>query len=250
MDYCLIASPAKKMDKIEGPPYIEGYPCFLDRTEEIAARLRGLSFSEAKRVWSCSDELASLNYERHQHMDLLANPSPAVLAYEGIQFTHLAAGVLDEGSIEWLQAHYRIISGFYGLVRPLDGIQPYRLEMQAKLSVGDAKDLYRYWGDTIARELSKDFDTVVDIASVEYSKAVVPHARDLGMRIVEVKFGVMKGGAFRQPSTEAKAARGCFARWCAENRIDDPSAFPGFTERGYRLNGGRSTPTELCFVRE
>lgn len=250
MNLCLIASPAKKMDKVEGPPYVEAYPCFLERTEELAGALRDLSFEEAKRVWACSDELATLNYERHQHMDLRTDPSPAVLAYQGIQYTHLAAGVLDGDSIAWLQAHHRIISGFYGLLRPLDGVQPYRLEMQAKLSVGGTKDLYAFWGDAIARELSRDFDTVVDIASVEYSKAVVPHALDLGMRVIEVRFGVLKNGSFRQPSTEAKAARGCFARWCAEHKAGDPDAFRSFSERGYHLDEERSTPSELCFVRE
>ena len=250
MRFCVIASPAKTMNIVDGPPYVEGMPPFMERTVQLMHAIQELDYADAKALWQCSDELAQLNYERFSHMDLQGNLTPAVLAYEGIQYTHIAAGVLDQPAIDWLQEHFRILSGFYGVLRSLDGIVPYRLEMQAKLAIPPHKNLYAYWGSLLAEELSHSFDTIVDVASLEYSKAVVPHALKLGMRVVSCKFGVMKGGAFKQPSTEAKAARGTFTRWCAENGITDAADLVGFAERGYVLDESCSSADELIFVKK
>ena len=246
----MIISPAKKMNVVEGPPYVRELPAFRDKTERLMSVVQGLSLDEAQHLWACSDRLAALNYERFAHMDLDRDTTAAVIAYEGIQYQHLAPAVMDEAALAYLGAHLRILSGFYGVVRPFDGVVPYRLEMQAKLAVDGCRNLYEYWGNDLAVALAHEFDLLINLASVEYAKAVVPHAEPLGLPVLTCLFGsVRKDGAFVQRATEAKAARGTFVRWCAEHQIEDASALAGFDERGYALDVTRSDDTTLVFVR-
>lgn len=139
----IIISPAKKMVRQCDLLDIQGLPVFLERAEELLRKLRALSYEEAKKLWQCSDALAGLNYERLLSMDLLGQLTPAVLSYEGIQYQYMAPAVMEEGQLSYLQEHLRILSGFYGILKPMDGVTPYRLEMQAKLGEGG---LYSYWG--------------------------------------------------------------------------------------------------------
>ncbi|MEG1493420.1 MAG: YaaA family protein, partial [Gordonibacter sp.] len=180
MSLRFIVSPAKKMNVVDDAFAWRDLPVFLDRTEALMEAMRGRSYDEVKALWRCSDALAQLNHERFRTMDLRKSSlTPAVLAYEGIQYQHLAPQVMEATQLEYLQEHLRILSGFYGVLRPFDGVVPYRLEMQAKLGVGDAQDLYAYWGDALCRSLAQEADTIVNLASVEYAKAVLPHAADL-----------------------------------------------------------------------
>ena len=253
----IIVSPAKKMNVVEGPPYVTSTPRHLGRTQQLLERLQALSYDEAKTLWQCSDRLAQLNYERLHAMDLEHDLTAAVLAYEGIQYQHLAASVLDEKSLAWLDAHLRILSGFYGVLRPCDGVTPYRLEMQAKLAMPGTDeqpattDLYEFWGTTLAHSLATEFDVVVNVASIEYAKAVKPHLAGLGVRLLACLFGTIRAsdGRLLQRSTEAKAARGSFVRWCAEQGVTEPEQLREFSERGYRLDQSRSNEDTLVFVR-
>lgn len=250
MTFALILSPAKKMNVVEDPPLPTAEPVFLERTQLLADALAALSYEDAKALWQCSDALARPNWERHQHLDLHARTSAAVTTYEGIAYQHLAASIMDAHEVAYLERHLRIISGFYGVLRPLDGVVPYRLEMQAKLAVAGSRDLYEFWGNSLANELSREFDALVNVASVEYAKAVLPHARQLGMRVVTCLFGSVRAdGRFIQRATEAKAARGTFVRWCAERGVESTDELKGFRERGYVLDEGRSCEDELVFVR-
>ena len=249
MAHLMIVSPAKKMNVVEGPPYVTALPCFLGRTERLMRAVQELSYSQAKELWRCSDKLATLNYERFQEMDLTRGTTAAALAYEGIQYQHLAPQVMTTSELAFLDTRLRILSGFYGVLHPSDGVVPYRLEMQAKLAVDGAHDLYEFWGTSLADALAQETDTIVNLASVEYAKAVVPHARARGMRVVTCLFGQLVGGRFRQRATEAKAARGSFVRWCAEGNIEATDDFPRFAERGYQLDEARSSADELIFVR-
>lgn len=249
MGFAVIISPAKKMNIVEGPPCVEALPEMLDRTEVLARTLAGLTLEEAREVWKCSEKLAQLNYDRLRDMRLDHDTTAAVLAYEGIQYQHLAAGVLGADALEWLGEHLRILSGFYGVVRPFDGVVPYRLEMQAKLAVGEAKDIYAFWGDTLARGLARDFSCIVNCASQEYAKAVLPFADELGIQVVTCAFCESKNGKLVQRSTEAKAARGSFVRWCAENDISAVADMAAFAERGYAYEVGQSDETRFTFIR-
>ena len=185
---------------------------------ELLRVLRALSYDEAKELWRCSDRLAEENYARLQDMCLEDARTAAVIAYEGIQYQHLATQVMSEGELGYLGKHLRILSGFYGVLRPFDAVVPYRLEMQTRLPMPACeghpatRNLYEWWGDTLARTLAEEFDTVVNIASVEYAKAVTTSLPALGTRIVTCLFGTLRAsdGKLLQRSTEAKAARGTF----------------------------------------
>lgn len=250
MSLRFIISPAKKMRAVDAPPWPAREPRFLARTAELMRAVQALSRDEAQRLWACSDRLTDLNYGRFRDMDLARDTTAAVISYEGIQFTHLAAEVMSEGELDWLDERLRILSGFYGMLRPLDGVAPYRLEMQARLAVGGASDLYEFWGDTLYESLaSEGCDTIVNVASVEYARAVTPWARPDGPQVLTCLFGVLRDGRLRQPATEAKAARGTFVRWCAEHRVEDVADLRGFHERGYALDAERSSDDTLVFVR-
>lgn len=250
MSYVMIVSPAKKMNVVEGPPYVASEPRFLERTERLMQAVQALSYDEAKALWKCSDKLATLNFERFHSMDLSHNLTAACVAYEGIQYQHLAPQVMSDRELSFLDSHLRILSGFYGMLRPTNGVVPYRLEMQAKLAVDGSRDLYAFWGTALAQALAEEADTLVNLASVEYAKAVVPHAPAFGMRVITCLFGQMVGSRFVQRSTEAKAARGTFARWCAEQEVSDVADFRDFSDRGYTFDESRSTADQLVFVRE
>ena len=244
MSFVMIVSPAKKMVESDDEPRPSSAPQFLEEAHELALELRSLGREEAQRVWQCSDKLADENWTR--------TLTAAAASYSGIQYTHLAAPVMDSVQLSWLSFHLRIVSGLYGLVRPLDGVTPYRLEMQAKLPVGGARNLYEFWDSRIYDALATmpGVGTIVNVASKEYSKAVEPFAIPGGPRVLTCVFGTLRAdGKVRQPSTEAKAARGSFVRWAAEHQVEEVADLRGFAERGYRFDEGRSSKDQWVFLR-
>lgn len=249
MRLTLIVSPAKKMREQDAEPRPHRLPELVDRSERLADALRSLTRDEAQALWRCSDKLADLNYERLRHLDLRHATTAAVVAYEGIQYTHLAASVMTERQLAWLDDHLRILSGLYGVLRPLDAVVPYRLEMQARLAIDGARDLYEFWGPTLYERLAATGDLIVNVASVEYARAVTPWVRAGGPQVLTCLFGTLREGRLRQASTEAKAARGTFVRWCAERAVSEPGELRAFSERGYALDEGRSDDATLVFVR-
>ena len=251
MSLRFVISPAKKMRVVDAPPWPMREPGFLGRTERLMCAVRALSREEVQALWACSDRLADLNYERFRTMDLRRAPTAAAIAYEGIQYAHLAPEVMSEPELAWLDEHLRILSGFYGMLRPLDGVVPYRLEMQARLAVGGARDLYGFWGSSLYDALAAEgCDLIVNVASVEYARAVTPWAREGGPQVLTCLFGTLEGGRLRQRATEAKAARGTFVRWCAERGVERVEELCAFAERGYALDPGLSDERTLVFVRE
>lgn len=243
----IIISPAKKMASEAALAY-EELPAFVDRAEILLASLRELTFDECKRLWGCSQRLAELNYERLAHMDLRRNLVPALLSYEGIQYQYMAASVLDRGSYDYLQGHLRILSGLYGVLRPLDGVTPYRLEMQARLAVDGKKDLYGFWGQTLYDAVMGEDRTVVNLASVEYSKCVQAYLRT-GDRFLTVVFGELVDGRVVQKGTLAKMARGEMVRFMAQNRIEDLEGIKRFDTLGYAFAPGLSTTDSWVFLK-
>ena len=245
----IIVSPAKKMNVVDGSFAWRDLPAFVDEAARLAEAVRALSYDEAKTLWQCSDALAELNFERFHTFNARAEAlTPAVLAYEGIQYQHVAPQVMTADQLDYLEEHLRILSGLYGVLRPLDGIVPYRLEMQAKLAVGGARTLYDFWGDRLYRSLAAEADVIVNLASVEYAKAVVPHVAK-SCRLVTCLFGTVDAnGRLVQRSTAAKAARGSMVRWCAERAVLDPDDLRAFDVAGYAFDEERSTDDRLVFV--
>lgn len=246
----IITSPAKKMRTIDAPPLPRSEPALLARTRLLLEALRRLSPAEVQELWACSDRLAALNYDRLQRMDLDRDLTAAAVSYEGIQYRHMAPEVMTDGELAWLDEHLRILSGFYGVLRPLDGVTPYRLEMKARLAVGGVHNLYEFWGPDLYDALAAECDLIVNVASVEYSRAVTPWMRPGGPKVLTCLFCIERAGRLRQPATEAKAARGTFIRWCAERGVEDATELAAFSERGYRLRADDSDDQTLVFVRD
>lgn len=142
----IIISPAKKMRVDTDSIPVRELPAFLTETESILRELRKMPIEELQKLWKCSDQIAALNVRRLECMDLRSGLTPALLAYEGIQYRYMAPGVFTDQEFAYVQEHLRILSGFYGLLRPFDGVTPYRLEMQAKPKLGDHRNLYEFWG--------------------------------------------------------------------------------------------------------
>ena len=173
----IIISPAKKMNvDTDSLPWLD-LPAFLPRTEQLAKALQAMDKDALKKLWKCNDQIAALNVERLAHMDLHTRLTPAILAYEGIQYQYMAPGVFTRQEFDYVQEHLRILSGFYGILKPFDGVTPYRLEMQAKLKVGQAKDLYSFWDNCLAEQLFAETDCILNLASREYSLCVQVPAR-------------------------------------------------------------------------
>ena len=244
----IIISPAKKMREDSDSLAWRNLPAHLEQTQQLCQVLQGMSYDQLKKLWKCNDQIAQLNVERLQTMDLHRGLTPAILSYEGIQYRYMAPGVFTQEELEYVEEHLRILSGFYGLVRPFDGVMPYRLEMQAKLPVGQAKDLYAFWGDSLARDLWGETDCVINLASKEYSvcisRYVPPNAR-----LITCVFGEEQGGKVVEKGTMCKMARGEMVRWMAQNRVERPEQLREFTGQGFCFSARHAGADRLVFVR-
>ena len=245
----IIISPAKKM-KVD----TDSFPCrdlpeFLPNTEEICRMLQGMSYKELKRLWKCNDQIAELNVRRLHDMDLHNRLTPAVLAYEGIQYQYMAPGVFTDQEYAYVQEHLRILSGFYGVLRPFDGVTPYRLEMQAKLKIGECKDLYSYWGDRLAQYLFGETDCILNLASKEYSISVSKYLPDT-VRFITYVFGEEKDGKVIEKGTMCKMVRGEMVRFMAQNQVSAPEQVKSFDRLNYRFDESRSDVNTYIFLRD
>ena len=168
----IILSPAKKMIVDTDNLAPVELPVYIDKTAEVLNWMKSKSKEELKAIWKCNDKIAEQNFNRLENMDLYNRLTPAVLAYEGIAFQYMAPSVFEIQQFEYLQNHLRILSAFYGILKPMDGVTPYRLEMQAKVGIGDAKNLYEYWGELLYRSVIDDSRIIINLASKEYSKCI------------------------------------------------------------------------------
>ena len=168
----IILSPAKKMIVDTDNLVLVELPVYIDKTAEVLNWMKSKSKEELKAIWKCNDKIAEQNFNRLENMDLYNRLTTAVLAYEGIAFQYMAPSVFEIQQFEYLQNHLRILSAFYGILKPMDGVTPYRLEMQAKVGIGDAKNLYEYWGELLYRSVIDDSRIIINLASKEYSKCI------------------------------------------------------------------------------
>ncbi|HIZ74599.1 MAG TPA: peroxide stress protein YaaA [Candidatus Mediterraneibacter stercoravium] len=241
----IIISPAKKMNVDTDTLAPSGLPVFLEETEQLMEWMRRLSLAEAKALWKCNDRIAEQNYRRFQEMDLRRNLTPAVIAYEGIQYQYMAPAVFGGAETEYIREHLRILSGFYGVLKPFDGVVPYRLEMQAKAS--EAGDLYRFWGEKLYREAADE--VILNLASKEYSRCIEKYLRPENL-FLTVTFGELIGGKVKQKGTFAKMARGEMVRYLAENQVEEPQGIKGFDRLDYHFAEELSTETEYVFLKQ
>ena len=244
----IIISPAKQMREDMDSFACTELPVFMEKTEVLKNWICSLTYEQQKALWACNDKIARQNAERFAHMDRRKNLSPALLAYDGIQYTYMAPAVFEDGQFDYVQEHLRILSGFYGVVKPMDGVVPYRLEMQAKAAVAGHKNLYDFWGGDLYREVLDASRTIINLASKEYSKCIEKYLQPED-RYITCIFGEPEGGKIVQKGVYAKMARGEMVRFMAGIQAEGPEQMKAFSWSGYHFDDERSSVTEYVFIR-
>ena len=253
----VVVSPAKNLDFDTQVPVSEyTQPALLGDADALAQECKALSPADLSSLMKISDKLATLNANRFAEFSTPFTPDnarQALFAFNGDVYTGLDAQSLSEDDIAYAQQHLRILSGLYGVLRPLDLMQAYRLEMGTKLANSRGKNLYEYWGDTVTTEINKALaaqgdNVLVNLASNEYFKSVKPKQVD-GMIITPV-FKDKKNGQYKIISFFAKKARGLMARYILQNKVEDVAGLKAFDTAGYYFSEEQSTETELVFLRE
>src|SRR5690606_8130210 len=252
-----VISPAKTLD-YDTPPVTERFtlPQYLDDSQELIQQLRELSPAQIAELMHLSDKLAGLNAARFGSWTPAftpANAKQALLAFKGDVYTGLNAEDFDEADFDFAQQHLRMLSGLYGVLRPLDLMQPYRLAMGTKLANARGKDLYAFWGERISGWLNEALaaqgdDILLNLASNEYFSAVKRKA--LRGRIIDTEFKDLKNGQYKIISFYAKKARGLMARFVIKDRLRDPQGLKDFNYQGYRYSAEQSSPDSLVFLRD
>lgn len=250
----IVLSPAKALDFTAGPAFAPlTAPQLADQTAELSKATRKLTARDLQRLMSLSDNLAKLNRERFQAFDPASEEGlQAAFAFNGDVYTGLKARALDKKGLAWAQDHVRILSGLYGVLRPLDAIQPYRLEMGTRLKTKRGANLYDFWGARIAEALNESArghrdQTLVNCASTEYFGAV--DAAALKLPVLTCRFLEEKDGEARMISFFAKRARGLLARYAIDHRIERAADLKTFDSEGYRFTPQLSSDTEFTFAR-
>lgn len=245
----IIISPAKKMNIEMDLLAWDSLPQFLPETEKLAEYLRSLEYEELKAVWKCNDKIAALNYERLQSMDLKKTLTPAILSYEGIQYQYMAPQVMEDKELLYVEEHLRILSGFYGILRPFDGVVPYRLEMQSRLPHFEVNTLYQFWNHRLFDAISQETDCILNLASREYSKCITAYNKGK-QKIVTCVFGELIDGRVKEKGTYAKMARGEMVRFLAGRQSENIETAKEFDGLGYQFREELSDECSYVFVKE
>jgi cytoplasmic iron level regulating protein YaaA (DUF328/UPF0246 family) len=251
----IVLSPAKRLDFTETDPALPATaPRFGDDIASLSRTAKRQTKADLRRLMSISEDLAKLNQQRFKAFDPADSEAgiQAVMAFAGDVYQGLDARSLDAKSLDWAQSHLRILSGLYGLLRPLDRIQPYRLEMGVRLKTRRGNSLYDFWDDRISKQLNLDAEgqphpVLVNLASQEYFGAV--DARALKIPVVTPNFRETKDGESRIISFFAKKARGTMARFAIDERIENPTDLKAFDRDGYTFNKSLSTDADWIFTR-
>jgi cytoplasmic iron level regulating protein YaaA (DUF328/UPF0246 family) len=252
----IVVSPAKTLD-YESPPKTRVFtqPDYLDSSQELIARLRNLSSPELSKLMKVSQKIADLNFSRYKIWNKKfteKNSKQSVLAFKGDVYTGLDADTFNSKDFNFAQKHLRVLSGLYGLLRPLDLMQAYRLEMSTKLDTKRGKNLYEFWGSTITEGLNTQLKKIkseylINLASNEYFRAVKPN--DLNANIITPAFKENKNGEYKMIGIFAKKARGMLSRYIIKNRLVNPEDMKSFSEDGYKFNKKLSRNNTWVFSR-
>ena len=252
-----LLSPAKKLD-YDSPVHVETHtqPLFVDQAAGLIKVLKTKSAEDISELMSLSPALSELNVQRYAHWKRTFtqdNARQAVLAFNGDVYEGLDASTLSAKQLDWAQEHVAILSGLYGVLRPLDLMQPYRLEMGTRLQTPKGKNLYEYWGSGIAgylneRQAGQKTPVIVNLASEEYFKSV--DLKALKARVVQCVFQDWKNGAWKIISFHAKRARGLMTRYAILHKVAKPEGLHGFDLEGYKFDASASTEDKLVFRRK
>ncbi|MGK7391380.1 MAG: peroxide stress protein YaaA [Candidatus Cyclobacteriaceae bacterium M2_1C_046] len=250
-----IVSPAKTLDFETETSYQHSLPRFQSEALQLINVLKEKSEGDIKKLMSISDKLATLNVERYHSFTKKKDPAQskqAIFAFQGDVYQGLKADTFNEKDLEFAQEHFRILSGLYGLLRPLDLIQPYRLEMGTKLEVNDSSNLYKFWEDKIVNQLNKDLKAqgdkyLINLASNEYFKAV--DKKKLKAKVIDIDFLDFSSGKYKVIAFYAKKARGMMSHFILKNKIEDPEHLKAFDYDGYLYDDNASNENKLVFKR-
>jgi len=250
----VVISPAKSLNfESKAPTQKFSQPIFLNEADRLNRILKKKSVRSLSKLMSISDALGQLNYQRNQDWELpfkLDNSKQAVYAFTGEVYRGIDANSIPEQDIDFLQEHLRILSGQYGILKPLDLMQAYRLEMGTKLKVGVKPNLYKFWGDKITKSLNSELEEdelFVNLASNEYFKVL--QAKDLKAPVITPVFKDFKNGEYKVIMTFAKLARGLMVRYMIDHKVSTVDGIKGFNYNGYGFDENLSTDTELVFTR-
>jgi len=253
----LVISPAKTLD-LDTPPQTKKYstPAYLDQAEQLVRRMRQYNELDVMELMSVSAKIAELNVQRFAEWHTpftRKNAKQAVLAFKGDVYTGLDAQSFSEADFKFAQQHVRILSGLYGVLRPLDLMQAYRLEMGRKIDTDRGKNLYEFWDTQITEALNKQLKSLgsnhlINLASNEYFKSVKPKLLDA--EIITPEFKDYKNGAYKMMGVYAKKARGMLSRYIVQNQITEPQMIQEFNEDGYKINKKLSKGNTWVFTRK
>lgn len=251
----IIISPAKTLDFETVPKFADHtLPTYLDDSCELMDQLKLLDPTDLSSLMKISEKLGNLNYDRNQSWQTPFTPENSkqcIYAFKGDVYTGLDAEDLDKKDIQFAQKHLKILSGLYGLLKPLDLIQPYRLEMRTRFANDKGDNLYQFWGDKITKAINKDLENnpvLINLASIEYSKVL--QMKDINAEIITPVFKDKKNGTYKLISFYAKKARGLMSRFIIANKINKPQQIKEFDLAGYQFNQSLTKDNDWVFTRE
>ncbi|WP_279083590.1 peroxide stress protein YaaA [Lactobacillus apis] len=244
----IIISPAMKMKVDTNAFAAKSQPQFLTQAKELSDFFKKCSFTQLKAIWGGSDrtteegqkQLAALNITEVEGL------TPAIISYSGIQYQYMAPDLFTAEALAYLQKNVRILSGLYGVLRPFDGVWPYRLEMKNKVLGFREPNLYKYWGETLADNLFDKNDVVINLASKEYSKNIAPYLSDK-RQMITIDFQEQKNGQWKTVGVHAKMARGEMVRFISENKLKQPEELQQFDDFGFQFVAEESTASRYVF---
>ena len=246
----LVLSPAKRLHEVTVPK--EGTePFFWSESRSLAKHVKVLSSTDLESLMKISSKLSALNHDRFQKLSMNdVSGTPAIQTFAGDTFVGMDSLTLTDDDVQWAQTRVGILSGLYGVLRPLDRIEPYRLEMGTKLKTTKGKDLYGFWGNSVQKEVAKrvqssNFPTLINLASVEYFTVL----KGIGVPVINPVFKEEKNGVYKIIALKAKRARGSMARYVIDKRLDNPEALKDFDYGGYSYSQEYSDEQNWVFIR-
>lgn len=245
----IIIAPAKimKIDRDSFP--IQSKPQFLDKTRILERFLKSRSNEQLKDLWHASENVTKQSILQLENMNLDERLTPAILAFSGIQYQYMAPDLFTQPALDYIQKNLRILSGFYGMLRPFDGVCPYRLELNTKMVGFRDYSLYHFWDSDIAENLFQEDNIVIDLASKQYTRLVKPYLSQ-GRQLITVDFQELKNGKWKTVGVHAKMARGEMVRYIAEKQIKNPTDLQDFNDFEFQFEPDVSTKDHYVFRTE
>lgn len=244
----IVITPAKRM--YQEIDYFDALskPIYIKESEIILNKLKTLTVNEVKKLLKCNDKIAKEAYDNYQSMNLNNNLVPAMFAYKGVQYEQMAPHILTDEDYMFAKKHLRILSGFYGVLRPFDGVVPYRLELNDKLVVDEYCSLYEFWGNKIYQELIKDDKEILDLGAKQYTRIIKKYLTN-DIRYVKCYFMEKRSDGYQEIGVYVKKARGQMTRYLIENKVNCFDQVKNFNESGYVFNEQMSNEQNYVFVR-